>query len=251
MTAVAAASRFDMGAVFKRGAGAVGRNLVVYGLLGLMLSAIPQAISEWATAKASVPGSYGFLGLRVVATIAVYVGYYILQGALVFGMVQDLNGRSADFGQCLRSGLSRAVPLFGLAIVSGLAILMGFFLFVIPGIYLALMWMVAGPAIIAERKGVFDSMSRSSRLTEGHRWSLLGLSLIFFVAALLLAILIAIVPGILVAVSGAADLVTPVVSGVSQAVFTVLGAALIASVYVELRSIKEGATPETLAAIFD
>ena len=72
----------------------------------------------------------------------------------------------------------------------------GFLLIVIPGIILTLMWIVSTPSMIVEDKGVFDSMSRSSELTKGNRWRILGVGLLLLIAYIVLAAIIALLAAI-------------------------------------------------------
>ena len=59
--------------------------------------------------------------------------------------------------------------LFGIGFLSGLAILVGLLLFILPGLYLLGRWSIAGPAMIAEKSGVIDSLKRSWHALE-HDW---------------------------------------------------------------------------------
>lgn len=81
-------------------------------------------------------------------------------------------------------------------ILSGLIILAGFILFVIPAFIFALMIMFAGYVIVDEGRGPIASIKESARLTKGHRWKLLG----FVLATLGINILgfIALLVGLLV-----------------------------------------------------
>ncbi len=104
---------------------------------------------------------------------------------------------------------------------------------------------------------MFGAFGRSADLTRRHRWSILGLA----VAYVLLSIVVgAVIGGIIGGVIGAAPGVSSpgrlvglqvVISLVLQPVQILLATAGIASVYYELRSIKEGIGPEALASVFD
>lgn len=81
-------------------------------------------------------------------------------------------------------------------ILSGLIILGGLILVVIPAFVFALMIMFAGYAVVDEGRGPITSIKESARLTKGHRWKLLG----FVLATLGINILgfIALIVGLLV-----------------------------------------------------
>lgn len=65
-----------------------------------------------------------------------------------------------------------------LTAVTDVGIFFGFGLLIAPGVFLSVIWMVVVPVMLFEGRGVFQSMSRSIKLTEGHRRKLLWISLI-------------------------------------------------------------------------
>jgi hypothetical protein len=131
--------------------------------------------------------------------------------------------------------------------------MVGFVLFIVPGIMMAVAWVVSTPALVVERTGVFGAFSRSADLTRGRRWQIFGLLFLYFIA-------ISVVQQVLLGVVGAAFVAaTPQirlldqlpVSAVVGVVVSVVSAAGVAAIYYELRSTREGAGPEALAAVFD
>lgn len=73
-------------------------------------------------------------------------------------------------------------PCLGLTILINLALMLGFVLLVIPGLFLMTTLAVALPVRVAERKDVDHAMRRSMELTKGSRWQILGVILIAVVA---------------------------------------------------------------------
>jgi uncharacterized membrane protein len=63
----------------------------------------------------------------------------------------------------------------------GTGVAVGFFLLIVPGIILALMWALTIPVAVLEHKGLRDSVSRSAVLTKGHRGRVFLLGLLFAV----------------------------------------------------------------------
>lgn len=90
---------------------------------------------------------------------------------------------------------------------------------------------------------------RSRALTKGSRWKIFALFLIFFVAMLLVQAVIKLLGGI-AHVGAPLSVVTILLSGIVSSFTTLIGATGIASMYVELRSEKEGASFANLAEIF-
>jgi hypothetical protein len=103
------------------------------------------------------------------------------------------------------------------------------------------------PALVSERAGVFESLSRSAELTSGSRWRILGLLII-------VTILLSMVGGAfgMVALVGTAENpgVLAAATAIAATVTAPVSAVMIASTYLELRNVKEGASTDSLAAIF-
>jgi hypothetical protein len=86
------------------------------------------------------------------------------------------------------AGRRRLWALLGLNIISGLGILVGLILFIVPGAYLFVRWSAAAPALIAEEAGVYDSLERSAAAVEGRFWHVFAAMLVIWmpsVAAIL------------------------------------------------------------------
>lgn len=66
---------------------------------------------------------------------------------------------------------------FLLCILSGIGILLGTVLLVIPGVILFVRWSLAGPILIGSEKGVTGSLQASWDETRGLFWPILGASL--------------------------------------------------------------------------
>lgn len=265
--AAGAPAGFSIGRVISRTFGAVGRNVFTFLTLALlsvsplllMFAAAPTAL---ATGGATTPQaiSRGFIsplaGLALAgAGLLYFVFYFMLQAALVHGTVAYLNGRKASFSSCLATGLRVFFPMIGIAFLVGWGIVLGLVLLIVPGIMLAMRWIVAVPVRVAEGPGILNAMGRSADLTRGHRWAIFGLVVIFFVAQLMLQGAIApFSAGMGYTAGGGSPLaalgVSEGLSWIVSAIIAMFTAVGIASIYYELRSIKEGIGPEQLAAVF-
>jgi uncharacterized membrane protein len=148
-------------------------------------------------------------------------------------------------GACVSVGLARVLPVLGVAIVTGIGIVLGLILLIVPGIILACMWYVAVPCAVVERAGVGDAMGRSSILTKGHKGSIFG---IFVLIAILGYLLNWIVMTFLL---GASPVVTIVVSMLVGALAYLYGGVCQAVAYHDLRVIKEGIGVEELIQAFE
>jgi hypothetical protein len=200
---------------------------------------------------ATLGGGFAMVGL---ATILTAVAAAILQAAIVYGTIAFLNGRRAELGECVSVGLRYWFWLVLLAILTGVAELVGFVFFIVPGILMMLAWIVAVPALVTERKGVFDSLSRSAELTRNHRWAILGLLLVYAIAAWVIQLAITSAATVFIVSSPATTrllILQVIITPLMRVVLGVVSAAGVAAIYYELRSAKEGIGPEALAAVFD
>jgi len=260
--AIQGAAKLDIGQVIEGTFKVLGRNIVTFGVLALILSGIPTAIVAYlqATNIESAanfelrPGYFqaiGFSGLAALITSA------ILQGALVYGTVQDLNGQRPSIADCLTTGLRAFLPLIGLTILLFIAVLFGFIFLIVPGIMMACAWCLAVPSLVADRTGVFGAFSRSAELTRGSRWRIFALFVVVWVIAMVIG---AVIGGVTLAVtfgSGGLDPVALARSPVqilgnllSNALSSLITSTGVAVLYVELRKAREGAAPQWLAEIF-
>jgi hypothetical protein len=107
-----------------------------------------------------------------------------------------------------RGARARFWALLGLSILSGVGILLGLALLVLPGLYLLVRWTVAVPVLIAERSGVVEALTRSGEEIEGRFWAVLAVCLVFWATfALATAVVIAIGKDSSVMLSIAANLI--------------------------------------------
>jgi hypothetical protein len=260
-------ARFDLGRVAQRTFASIGRNFAVFVLLALLLSGIPAVLTGSLLTLTGVDhtgqstsgdstAALVAIGASVIGVVYLVgaIASFILQAAIIHGVIADLNGRRAEFAECLSMGLRNWFWLFLLAIVVTVAEAFGYLLFIVPGLMLTVAWMVAVPAQVVEHTGVFGALGRSAALTRGHRWAIFGLLLIYLIASLVLqGAIIGIITALATSLSpnlsqAATQLVAQPLLNVTT---SLIGAAGVASIYYELRSTREGIGPEALAAVFD
>lgn len=168
----------------------------------------------------------------------------IATGAVVYTVFQRMRGRNPGMGDSLRVGLSQLGAVVGVAILQGLATLLGMMLCIIPGIIFAVMYSLAVPVAVEERPGIGQSMHRSADLTDNHRWE------IFWVLAafILLVFGLGAVAGLLASLNKALEIGLTVALevlavGLSATAYTVM--------YYRLRSLKESLDVDQIASVFD
>lgn len=258
MTAIAAeAPKLDIAKVIGSTFGVLGRNFVPFAGLTVLMVGVPMAIVSLGLLDVVVdPASMDFgmedVGLFVIGFLVSIITSAVLQGALVYGTVRDLNGARATFAECLAMGLRNFLPVILLSILMGLALIVGFMLLIVPGVMLLVAWCVAVPARVSEQTGLIEAFGRSAELTRGNRWRIFGLMLLFLVLTWIVGALLT--PISIAAMTAGpqgmvlGQMINSTVSGVINALIGATGASVI---YVELKRLKEGLAPDALAALFD
>ncbi len=140
------------------------------------------------------------LALITLLLVVIAVGFAFLTAADEHRQRQRLGTTR------FRVAVARAPALFVATVVAGLLVGFGLLLLVIPGIYLAVKFVLAGPAIVADEQGPFEGLRTSWRQTDGQFSTVLLLLVLSGISFILVALLPLV--GELLAVAG----VLPVVS---------------------------------------
>jgi len=258
--AIAATEEFQIGRVFSRTFSVIGRNFLSFLLLAALMTVPSILLTFWAIFARALginvtlwtPGTVAaVVGGGVAGFVIYFVFTNLLQAALTHGTIVTLNGGRASFIQCLGTGLRNALPLTLLVILASLGIALGFVLLIVPGIILALAWAVITPVRVAEHPEMMATFGRSAALTKGHRGSIFVVNLVIGIISFALTFAIRPLAGIEPSTAGHIPVTFIAVSALVQIVQYMIGATAVASVYYELRVVKEGVGPEQLAAVFD
>jgi len=238
----AAAGQFRVGSVMSKTFAILGQQFGKFVLLALlpMVPILLLTLGQMSGAGNSATG----IGVAGALTgILTFVLQTVAQATSLYGAFQAMRHQPFTIGESLRIGLARAVPVIGAGILVGLAIGLGFLLFVVPGVIIGCMLYVAIPACVIEKKGATASLSRSVALTKGYRWQIFGLFLLVVVITLIGTV-------ILLKISGS-GVIGEVIGFLWQVVLTAFSAVLSAVIYHDLRMAKEGVDLDTLASVFD
>jgi hypothetical protein len=124
----------------------------------------------------------------------------------------------------LATGGGRFWPYLGMAIVSTIAVVLGLFMLIIPGVVLLVRWSAASGFLIGAGEGVTDSLGASWDATEGHGWAIFFAGLIVSVGVLVGSVII----GVLLAFTSeqVVAVVSAFIEAASGAVFAAFGVAI-------------------------
>lgn len=156
----------------------------------------------------------GWFGVILAGLISL-VGTFWVQGALIEA-VSDVRDGRADLS--VSETFSRVSPKLGTIIAAGillgLAIGVGLFLFIVPGLLLMTVWIAVIPAIVLESRGIGESFGRSWDLVRGVFWN------VFFIVVLTILIWIGV--GIVISIA-----LTPLADWLSSLIYQVAGGTVI------------------------
>ncbi len=216
----------DIGGVFEATGDYYSRGFGTFWLVALILL-VPAAIIQFVLGDGGLGGLIGSL-VQLIAS-AWLIGS-------VIRIVQDIHGDGqVDYsvGDLLGSVWPRLLAIILLEILLGIIIGIGLFLFIIPGVILALVLAVAMPSLIVEDIGVFDSMSRSADLTRDNRMRILAVGLL----VILIYVGIAVLTMLLVAVTPILGVIAGLVLGILLYPYLAM---LTTVLYYRLVELKEG-----------
>jgi hypothetical protein len=174
-------ARLDVGGVIRR----VWNIYVDQAPVLMPAAAVVFVISGLLAGVLERSGSGGALLLALVISL---VAETLFTG-MVVELVADVQDgrRDASAGQLLKA----VTPVFGqlilVAIVAFVAIVIGFFLLVVPGLILLTIWSVFAPVIVLERPPGLGALSRSRELVRGNGWQVFAVILMLFVLVALIA----------------------------------------------------------------
>ena len=247
-------ARFGIGRVVTQTVGAIRRNAVPIVLL-CCIAHMAQTAAVYLLDNAAtklLPGQ-PLWSARLLSVSISFALYAVLTGGVIYVVVEDLDGRRARLGSAALFGARMMIPALLLTLLVSLSGLVGSLL-IAPGLMLVMRWFVAVPVRVIEGPGFRHVLSRSAVLTKGYRWRLLALWVAYYALVTVLSFL----SGVLVkafAGQGAwmggfnpgAYLTTMIFAVITNSIHM----AGTATVYGELRRVKDGGLPSQLAAVFE
>jgi hypothetical protein len=143
------------------------------------VSDMVRSLQRGVTPSSPITGtSFGSLGglLTVLALPFLTVAIAIASASCYIG-------NPVTPGQAWRRTIRRFWAVLGLGLLRVLIIGFGFFLFMVPGIFLYIRLLVAPVAFVMEEAGPVTALERSWRLTGGHWWRICGVEVLKGVVA--------------------------------------------------------------------
>ena len=112
-------------------------------------------------------------GSLAVAAVSILM-WTVLTGAITRAAAGTFLGRDLDIGESYRFGLARFWSIVLVGILTGLAVVAGFLLLVIPGVFVLVRLTCTLPALVIEDQRGRAALSRSWNLVSGFGWKVFG-----------------------------------------------------------------------------
>lgn len=171
---------FDIGAVLSEAWARVPGSKGVFWVGFVVVIGVSLAVMGVGAALA-----LGFEG-DAIAGIAVDYLFQAIMTAItaVFGAgialyaIKRVAGDESASMQDLWAGLAIAGPVVGTALLVWLLTTLGFFLLILPGVYLSVGYMLAMPLVVVRGLGVWEAMETSRKSIQNHWFKIFGLMIV-------------------------------------------------------------------------
>jgi hypothetical protein len=261
MTAAAAPAVFEMGRVISRTFRLLGEHWRVLVPVAIAIVGVPAAALGLLEVRLlnQIDKAAMSAGItRSLLRLSVTYGVSMLHSSLFMvlnGVAASLAAPRQAAGGTLASrvGLASAPALFGMGLIAYLAIFGGTLLLIVPGVLISLAWSVNGAALATERLSILGALRRSVELTRGYRGAILGVAIVYSLAG-------GVITAAVLFGTGAIRLGPPITyvpsfyfatDPILYFLRSLVVSCGLASIYQELRSLKEGVAAGGMADIFD
>ena len=180
--------------------------------------------------------SSGSVALAVVLGVLSAIGQALYTGAVVES-VEDMRDGRRDYSavELLRGAVPYLFPLIVAGILYGLSIAVGLILLIVPGL-LALTWFsLYAPAIVVEKRGIFDAFTRSRELVRGNGWRVFGVIVVAFLIQSVIQNLLS-----QIGINADSVVLRVILSVVGGVITAPIMALAVSVVYFQLRDIERG-----------
>ena len=256
------AAQIPVGAAFRNGFNLLSRRTAEIVVAAFLLGSLPwialDIFSQHLLAQIAV-GTWQKAVIGLVATVTVEV----MGMTAAFGLIARIAVAAADnhaepIATSLDTTLRRYPAMVAMALLRDMATWVGLILLAVPGLILTVMWSVSTQAMVAEGLGPTAGLRRSSYLTHGVRWRILGLTLVIGILEAIGNYVVGRIGGTFY--GGQTELYRligtewPIWYIAAMAIYhgavIAVSGSIFAALYVELRNAKDGPPSDSLAEVF-
>jgi len=256
---------FRFGNVVGRGFATLYGNAVTFATIAVLLMVPYAGVSVLQATGNLARGTIASVFLEVIAG---FVLPQLLTAAVVHGTFQDMRGQRAGVSDAVANGFQIILPVVGTGIVTGLGVLLsaapaflvaqvnigGLQVLLALGLlafpfFVLIVFFVAIPACVIERRGVGHSVRRSVELTKGERWRVLAVMAIVWLVGV--GVLLVTTALAYAGTQTGSVLFPPVLLSLAAGFYYALNAVMATVTYHDLRVAKEGVGTDEIARVFD
>jgi len=194
------------------------------------------------------------LGLLIfiIGMILAVFAYYLCAGALTKSISEAYLGNNVTVGEAYEFVWPKLWSLIGATLLVGAVVMLGMFLFIVPGIIFSLWYALTAEVVVLENRRAIEGMTRSKSLTSGNLGKVFVVGL---VAGLVTLVIVMVTSWPIGMIAGMLAKTSPTVSTLLIEAGSVAGNVLALPIttaasillYYDLRIRKEGFDLEMLA----
>lgn len=161
-----------------------------------------------------------------------------LSGFMTTVVGKAVLGRPAVLGEVLAELKPRLLPLLGLTVLYTFIVSIATVFFLVPGVWLYVLFGLAAPALVLERSGIGSAFRRSRLLVQGNWWRVFGVLLLTLIVTVLVKGIVELPFGLSLGLNS--DVARYLGQVVSSTVVTPFAAGASALLYIDQRMRREG-----------
>jgi hypothetical protein len=210
---------------------------VILAVIIVFLSPNPESMQAQVLSGDGYSFTVYFIAL-FIGILATFLAHSLTQGAITYGIAHAYLGKALTAGDCIRAGLRHWHRLIITAVISGIGIMAGMMLCLIPGIYLVFAWYIIYPILIFEDLPVMSVFGRSINLMRGHKIKAFVIGIVLTLMGFGVSILARLIPG---------EYSTSLISSVIDSFILAFNCIVVTVLYFSARCKIEGFDLELLA----
>lgn len=163
-------------------------GIALIGGIPFLLLAVPQValidtIMDWARTRIQSQIPIAPLSFTLILFGKLYFSSLIIAYVNVYlrAYIESHGAYRVDVATTIKKAFSVSIKSVFLTIIYGLLILIGLVFFVIPGIYVAVVFALCYSAALADRHSISESLNRSFELVKGNWWYTFLICIVLYV----------------------------------------------------------------------
>ncbi len=142
-------------------------QLFLFAALVLTIWIPGHLLIDMAVAGNGIPNQADPMKMLQLGQLVEFVFGPIYAAGIITALAARMSGAKTSYLEAMRAGLHHWGRLFGARFVAGLFVLLGLLVFFLPGLILAVRFMLIDEVVVLEGAGAWQSRQRSTQLTRG------------------------------------------------------------------------------------